>query len=154
MLQRTQVCRHEPLTKDKFQLKLSEAWSRIASKLGSKMTMAARMGDSDDAAVKRGVSGSNLPEAHKIFNSLLADPSALDEILAEYGVRLVPIHSSAANDLHTAVGILDGASELIRSQDDGHRCHVETLKVADKFRPHLPAIHAIIQEADAIRSRA
>lgn len=154
MLHRKQVCTRAPLTKDKFQLKLSVAWSRVANGAGSQLAMANRMGDNDTAAVKRGISGANLPEAHKIFNSLLADPSALDEILTEYGFRLIPASPEAANDLHTAAGLLDGASELIRAQDDGHRDHVETLKVADKLRPYLPAAIAIVEEADAIRGRA
>lgn len=88
------------------------------------------------------------------LNLLALDHTALDELLSKYGFRLTRTSSDAANDLHTAAGLLDGASELIRAQDDGFRDPAETCRVADKLRPHLPAAIAIIQEADLIRGAA
>jgi hypothetical protein len=85
------------------------------------------------------------------LNLLTLDPTALDELLAAYGFRLAPLHALAANDLHTAAGLLDGASEIIKAQDDGIRDRHETLLIADKLRPHLPAALAIVREADALR---
>lgn len=88
------------------------------------------------------------------FNLLTLDPTVLDELLASYGYKLTPLHANAANDLHTAAGLLDGATEIVRSQEDGVRDRNETLRIADKLRPHLPAVLAIVSEADAIKGVA
>lgn len=53
--------------------------------------------------------GLQLPETHKIFNSLVADQHALDEVLAMYGFKL---------------------------------------------RPHMPALTALLKEADDLRGAA
>jgi hypothetical protein len=85
------------------------------------------------------------------LNLLSLDHTALDELLAEHGFRLTPLHPNAANDLHTAAGLLDGASELIKAQDDGVREPHETHRIADKLRPHLPAALAIVRESDEMK---
>lgn len=154
MYRSAQVCRATVLTKDKFQQKLSVAWSRLWAAGRNKVDMARTMGLSDTASIDRGLSGSNLPGAHVIFNSLLVDHTALDEILAHYGVRAVPITLEAANDLSTAAGTIDAMAALIRSQDDHHRDHRETLEIAAILRPHLASLNAIVAEADAIRGAA
>lgn len=86
-----------------------------------------------------------------VLNLLTIDPTALDELFGQFGMRLVPAAPEAANDLHTAAGLLDGATELIRAMEDGIREASETCRVADKLRPHLPAAIAICREADQIR---
>ena len=91
---------------------------------------------------------------HLALNLLSLDHTALDELLAAYGFRLTPITMQGANDLHTAAGLLDGASELIKAQEDGIRDRAETLRVADKLRPHMHAAAAIIREADEMRGAA
>ncbi|MET0439181.1 MAG: hypothetical protein ABW043_16980 [Devosia sp.] len=88
------------------------------------------------------------------LNLLALDPTALDELLGSIGFKLVPVSAAAANDLHTAAGLLDGASELIRAQEDGIRDPSETMRVAEKLRPHLPAAIAIVREADELRGAA
>jgi hypothetical protein len=85
------------------------------------------------------------------LNLLALEPTALDELFAAIGFRLAPLHSSSANDLHTAAGLLDGASEMIRAHEDGDRSRAETIRIADKLRPHLPAALAIVREADEMR---
>jgi hypothetical protein len=116
--------------------------------------MADAMGLSDTKTIDRAVTASNLPEAHTIFNSLVADPTALDEVLSEYGYRLCPLHSAAANDMLTLAGLCETAAELSDALRDGVRVHPETLKVADKLRPHMPALVALLREADELRDRA
>jgi hypothetical protein len=151
MMQRsTQVCLAVPMSKDRFQKKLAAAWSRIWPVIG-KGTMADRMGLTDTKTIDRGVAATNLPEAHTIFNALVADPTALDEILAEYGFRIAPLHADAANDMITVAGLCDAAHELAAAVSDGFRDHQETMRVADKVRPHMPALEAIILDADVIR---
>lgn len=87
------------------------------------------------------------------FNLLALDPTALNELAGRYGFKLTPITAQYANDLHTAAGLLDGASELIKAQEDGVRDNTETCRVADILRPHLPAAVAIVQQADQLRAR-
>ncbi|MET3710381.1 hypothetical protein ABIC65_001061 [Sphingomonas trueperi] len=148
------VCPVTPLTKDKFQQKLSVAWSRLWHKHGNKVRIAETMGLTDTAPLDRGLTGANLPGAHVIFNSLLVDPTALDEILAHYGVRAVPLAASPANDLATATGVMDAMVALVRALEDNHRDHQETLDVADRIQPHLAALAAIVNEAAVLRGAA
>lgn len=88
------------------------------------------------------------------FNALLADPCALDKLLAHYGYRRAAAHADPANDLATAAGVIGAMGELVARLADGKRCHNDTLAVAALLRPHMPAIHAIMQEADAILGAA
>lgn len=147
------VCPREPVSKDKFQQRLAQAWGRVWPRVG-KTAMAKCMGLSDTKTIDRAVGATNLPEAHTIFNSLLADETALDEVLAEYGFRLARIESSAGIDLITLSGLCETAAELSEALKDGSRVHPETLKVADKLRPHMPALMGFIREADELRGRS
>ena len=85
------------------------------------------------------------------LNLLALDHTALDELLAAMGYKVIPLHTNAANDLHTAAGLLDGASELVRAYEDGIREPHETHAVAEKLRPHMPAAMAIIRESDRLK---
>ncbi|MFC0302750.1 hypothetical protein ACFSTI_25000 [Rhizorhabdus histidinilytica] len=153
MTQRTKVCQREPIQKDKFQRALAAAWGRVWPAVG-KGTMAAAMGLDSTKTIDRAVTASNLPEAHTIFNSLFADPTALYEVAALYGFKMVPMTVEAANDLSTAAGTIDAMAALIRSQDDSHRDHNETLAIAALLRPHLGALNAIVRQADELRGAA
>ncbi|GEM_PF-1642081 len=154
MLQRGKVSPTGALTKEKFQQKLSVAWSRMWAIHRNKVKIAAAMGLRDTDAIDRGLSGSNLPGAHVIFNSLLVDPTALDEILNHYGVRAVPLTACPANDIATAAGVMDAMAALVRALEDNHRDHQETIEVADKLQPHLAALAQIVNEAAALRGAA
>lgn len=151
MLQRNQVCRVEPLSKDKFKTKLASAWGRVWPSIG-KGVMADRMGITDTKTIDRAVTAANLPEAHTIFNSLCADPTALDEVLASYGFKLVRLRSDAANDFDTLADAADLHDEHMNAMRDGVRNHVETLRIADKARPVVTKYQAIISEADRLRA--
>jgi len=154
MPQRTNVCHREPVSKDRFQRALAAAWTRVANAMNSRALMANAMGLDDTKTIDRACGSKNLPEAHTIFNSLLADPTALYEVAALYGFKLVPVSVEAANDLTTAAGTIDAMAALIRSQDDNHRDHNETLGIAALLRPHLAALNAIVRQADELRGAA
>lgn len=153
MPQRNKVCRVNALSKESLKVKLAVAWGRVCGVMGGPGSFAEKA-EIDGAAVGRVLAYKSLPEAHTIFNSLRADPTALDEILAHYGVKATPITAQAANDLHTAAGLLDGATEIVKAYEDGNRNHGETLRIADKLRPHLAAAIAIVREADELRGAA
>jgi len=156
MQRSNQVCRSgaEPKSKSDFQRLLAMGWTRVWAGMGTKLRMAEAMGERDINAVDRGASATNLPEAHKVFNSLCADSTALDEVLQGYGFRLVPITAEAANDLTTAAGVINAMGELVRALDDGKRDHNETLAVAAMLRPYMPALMGILGEADGLRGAA
>lgn len=147
------VCAREPLSKDKFQNALAVGWARVRNNLGT-LPMASAMGLKDPSPIERGTSATNLPSAHTIFNSLLADPTALDEVLREYGFRIVPDRAEAANDLVTAAGVVNAMGDLIARLADGVRCHNDTLAIATLLRPHMPALSSIMDEADRLRASA
>lgn len=113
--------------------------------------MADRMG-SNTKTIDRAVTAENLPEAHTVFNSLIADPTALDQILREYGYCLRPLTAEAANDMHTAADLARAAGSMVDALSDGRRDHLETLQLGEIFRHLQPKLTAIICEADAIRS--
>jgi hypothetical protein len=116
--------------------------------------MAQAMGLNGTKTIDRAVTATNLPEGHVIFNSLLADSTALDEVMREFGFRLVPLQADAANDITTAAGVIHAMGELVRALDDGRRDHNETLAIAQLLRPHMPAMAAIIVQADELRGVA
>lgn len=147
------VCPCKPIAKDKFQRLLASSWGRVWPSIG-KGTMAQRMDLNSTKTIDRAVTGANLPEAHVVFNSLAACPTALDEVLGAYGYRAIPVTTAAANDLNTAAGTIDAMAALIRSQDDNHRDHNETLAIAQLLRPHMAALQGIMAEADRLRSAA
>lgn len=150
-MQRSNVCPAEPLSKDKFQRLLAMGWGRVGPDMGYAQ-MAAKMGLNETKTISRGVNATNLPEAHTIFNSLCANETALQEILAHYGFDVVRRHSEAANDLHTAACMANATGSFIEALSDGKRDHRETLALADMFRPLLKMLGAVVEEADRIKA--
>lgn len=142
----------EPLSETRFGELLTCAWGRITAKKG-------RGGFADALNVTpetlgNAMSGRNQPKAHTVFNSLRADPTALDEVAAHYGFKIIPASSDAANDLATAAGTIDAMAALVRALDDQHRDHQETLSIANLLRPHIGSLNAIIRQADELRGAA
>lgn len=141
-----------PPTEARFHHLLVTGLDRVAARIGKPALAEAmdRTVRSLDDVLERGAT----PGAKALFDALLADPTALAEVLRAYGFKLVPDKADAANDLHTAAGLSHAAGALIEAHEDGHRCHAETLKVANKLRPLLPQIAAIIAEADRLKGAA
>jgi hypothetical protein len=139
-------------TDTEVQGRLAQAWSRVIAKVG-KGTFADHCGCDPDT-VDNALTGKTLPRAHTLLNSLTADPTALDEVLDLYGLRITTKHCEAANDLNVAAGASQIASMICQALADGVRKHHETLQIADIIRPHLPALTAIVREADSLRGAA
>lgn len=81
---------------------------------------------------------------------LTLDPTALDEVLAAYGLRAMPATSSMQDDMRLAAGISAGLAKLIDANADGVRDHNETLAIAAVIRPHIGALQTIINQADEL----
>lgn len=148
MLHSNKVCRAVPLSKESLKSKLATAWGRVWPKMGGQGTFADRAG-TDSATVGRVLGCKNLPEAHTIFNSLCADTTALDEVLAHYGLRVTPLVAEAANDMQLAASLSDALGEFIRRLADGKRCHTDTAVLSALFRCIIPQMQAIVAEDDA-----
>lgn len=151
-IKRTVVPKRERLSEAQFHAKVVAGLARVAGQIGAG-TLADNMGRSTRQLGN--VMGGSTPDAKALFDALHADATVLDELLAEYGFKLCPLHATAANDIATMTGLCDVASEMGRAlSDDGVRNHRETLKVADKVRPHMQALAAIVREADELRGAA
>ena len=128
---------------------LGAAWERVRFKLGH-----GRFADDlevDAKTINRAITGETLPELHHALNSLLVDPTALDEVIKLYGFELRPSTSECGNDIQTVAGLSHAAGKLAEALADGRRDHIETLELAEDIRPLLPRLSAIVGEADRLR---
>lgn len=108
----------------------------------------------DQKTIARGMAGPCLPDAENLLNSLAADPTALAEVLALYGLQIVPIGFDAALDFEIIADNSALLAEHTEAMRDGRRDHRETVRIADKARPVVQRLSAIIAEADRIRGAA
>lgn len=108
--------------------------------------------DSSPATVNRALTGDSVPELHTALNSLAFDATALDEVLALYGVKIAPLQVEAANDLATISSLSNLAGQFAKALEDGHRDHRETCQLADAIRQLMKALSAICVEADTVRA--
>lgn len=133
---------------------LAAAWSRtIAAQEGKKGAFADALGCHVDT-VNHALSGKSLPELHTVLNSLVACPNALDEVLALYGFRLVPVDQALSPDMVTLIEMTAALHRFCAALDDGRRDHRETIEIAQALRPLLPKLSQIIDEADKLKLRS
>lgn len=132
--------------------RLVAGWARVIAKVG-KGKFADKL-EVNEKTVGRALSGENTPELHTAFNSLAVDPTALDEVAALYGVEIRPKQSVAANDMETVADLSHLVGKWVAALSDGHRCHRETLELANVMRPLLHRLNAVCAEADSIRGVA
>lgn len=127
---------------------LAAGWARVSA--GRKGTFADNI-DVDGKTVNRALTGETVPELHTAFNSLADDPTALDELASLYNVSINPRACRSTGDMELAAGLGHSLSQLIDRLRDGKRCHIDTLALAELFRPLIPQMHAVVAEADEIR---
>lgn len=97
-------------------------------------------------------SGSSADTSGKgLLDFTLADPTALDEVLALYGLQLAPLDPSCAIDFEIIADAAALTAEHTDAMRDGRRDHRETIRIADKARPVVQRYSAIIAEADELR---
>ncbi|MBB4642344.1 hypothetical protein [Rhizorhapis suberifaciens] len=123
--------------------------ARTAAKVG-RGTLADSMGRTVRALDK--VFAGSCPEPKALFDLLVDEPQALDELYARYGFKLAPLTADAANDFHTAADLARAAGAFMDALSDGQRDHLETLALGALFRDLLPRIQAVVSDADRIRS--
>ncbi|QZP07794.1 hypothetical protein [Caenibius sp. WL] len=127
--------------------------SRVSARHG-RGQVADKSGRTTRALDKLFSGGSHDTTGKGLLDFLAADLTALDEVLALYGVGIRPLRNEAANDLHTISSLSNLAGQFAAALEDGHRCHVETLQLADAARPLMKALGAICSEADQIKGAA
>ncbi len=148
----TVVRKAERLTKDRAKSLLASGLQRAVSKHGAdEVALAAGC---TKRCIEKALAHDTMPSMETALNALTIEPTVLDELLAAYGLRLCPLRSEAANDLLVAGGVIDAMGKLVSAHADGVRDHNETLSIAALLRPHLPAIQAIVREADELRGAA
>lgn len=146
------VCQRKPASKTKLSAALGAAWGRVSLEIGKGAF--ADKAEFDEVTISRAMRGPSLPSAEHLLNSLCADLSALDEVLALYGLSVTARNPAAANDMELAAGLGHSLSELIDRMRDGKRCHLDTLALGELFRRVIPQLQAIVDEADSIRGAA
>ena len=127
---------------------LAAGWARVSAEHG-KGAFADKL-EVSSRTIDNALTGTTVPELHTAFNSLVIDPTALDEVAALYGFKVVPNTADAANDMATAARLSHLAGELIDALADGARDHTETLRLAKHCRPLVAALCALVSEADAL----
>lgn len=144
------ILRVRARSKQEVGAKLAAGWARVTSDFG-KGAFADRL-EISVGTVNNALTSASVPEFHTALNSLLADPTALDEALALYGYKLCPNTADAANDMATAADLSHLAGAFIDALSDGKRDHRETLALAERARPLVKALSGLIIQADAIKS--
>lgn len=142
--------RLNPRTKSDASAALVVGWARMIQR-HHQGNFANKMGV-DPKTVARAMSGETTPELHTALNSLLVDPTALNELFALYGFHPPrPRNAAAANDMVTVSTMSGVVSQFCDALKDGQRDHRETLQLADAIRDLMPALTAILNEANHIR---
>lgn len=145
-----QVCHRKTVSKTKLSAALCAAWSRVGLMMGRGAF--ADAAEFDEVTISRALKGPSLPNAENLLNSLAADPTALDEVFALYGLTLTPLHTQGASDLKTISDLTGLAGKIAIALSDGQRDHRETCEIADAIRPLQQSLNAICAEADRFRS--
>jgi len=137
-----------PLTEAEFHSALCAGLARVASNIG-RGNLADKSGRTTRALDK--VFAGSIPNGKGLLDFLLADPSALDELLARYGYQLAPLGREAVLDFEIIADAAALTAEHTQAMRDGKRDHRETIRIADKARPVVARYQGIIAEADQIK---
>lgn len=121
---------------------------RATKAAGGKGALADIM-DTSTKTLDRALTQESIPEFHTVMAAVLADPAALDEVFALYGIRASLLKAEAANDMSLVAELSTTLSEFLRRLSDGVRCHNDTAVLAELFRHVIPQMQSIVDEHDA-----
>lgn len=127
---------------------LAAGWARVSA--GRKGAFADNL-QICTSTVNRALIGETVPELHTAFNSLADDPTALDEVFRLYGLAVRPARVTSGTDMDLCAGLGHALAEYLSRLADGKICHTDKLAMAALFRPLIPQMAAIVDEADALR---
>lgn len=143
------VCPKRLLGKEDVSQALASDWFRAAH--GRKGAFADAIGAKCTKTVDRVITGEHLPALHTALNSLVADETALFNTLRLAGGVFVRAETGSCDDNETISAMLRAATDYFERMKDGKRDHQDTLALADLFRPLVPAMLCVIQEANTIK---
>lgn len=90
-----------------------------------------------------------LPELHIAANLLLLDPSALDELLALLGFRLVPSDAATTCFPSVLADLAGVTATTAAALADGRVDHLEEARIVAQVRDILPELNAMAARHDA-----
>lgn len=141
-----------PLSKDAAKAALAVSLARLSQKHG--------LGSVADQAgvcvrtIKNAMAHEALPELHSVLNLLPLDPTALDELLAPLGLRIVSIEAADGNWHQMMADIAGTAATLATALTDGRVDHREEAQFLDAARPVVQVLTALLARRDRERSAA
>lgn len=141
-----QVCPNKPVSRTKLSSAISAGWGRVAHAIG-KGTFADKA-EMTTKTIDRALVGPSLPDAENLFNSLVADKTALNEVLKLYGLTATPLYALEADDMRLVTDLSSAVAEYLHRISDGKRCHIDDAALAAMFRPIIPMMQAIVDAAD------
>ena len=140
-----------PLTKDAAKAALAVALARLVQAHG--MGTVADQAGCCRKTIENAMGHKALPELHSVLNLLPLDPSALDELLAPMGFRLVPT-DEPGSCFPTMLADLAGVTATTAAAlSDGWVDHREEAQIVAKLRDRLPEWNAVVARHDARRVR-
>jgi len=134
---------------------LVAGWSRIMARIG-RGTFVDHMAV-DRKVIERTIGTGNMPHLDTVLNSLLIDPTALDEVFALYGFGL---HRLPHRDHGGLVGqeelgdVIDLASAMSAFERGNPNDHRAKIALSEKARPVAQVACGIVAEADRLRGVA
>jgi hypothetical protein len=146
------VRNHRPLAKDKAKALIASGINRAVLHHG--LAAVADAAQCSIRCLQKALSHDTLPEADKLGNILLLEPTVLSEWLGKLGFQIVPQGAEVTPDMVTASQMSRAVATFIEILEDGKRNHQETLSLADILRPLIPRLTAIVHEADGLKVAA
>lgn len=126
---------HKTLTESEARTLLGKGINRALA--GTKMERIAHVIGSCSKTVRNAHDEKTSLTLHSVFNLLAVDASALDELLANFGMRAVSIDSAAAEDHRLLADTLALGAYHAEALADGHINHTEAAKLDKLSGPVL-----------------
>jgi DNA-binding phage protein len=141
-----------PLGKETAKEALALVLARLVHRHGV-ATVAAHAGCCD-RTIRSAMGLDSLPELHTVLNLLSLDATALDELLAPMGFRLVQVED-ASRCYPTLLADLAGVTATTAAAlADGRVDHQEDAKIVSQLRELLPVLNAFMATKDTLRVAA
>lgn len=141
-----------PLAKDKARALIAAGINRAIIAHG--MEAVADAGQCSVRCLQKALSHETTPEADKLGNMLLLEPTILAEWLNRLGYQVIATNMEVTPDMVTASQMSRAVAAFLEILEDGKRNHQETLHLADVLRPLVPRLTAIVHEADGLKVAA
>lgn len=137
----------KPRSSEDVREAIQQDWYELSRRLGIGALEDATGAERRDT-VANTIAGKHAPRLHTALNSLIADPAALFNTFQLFGGCFVPVNSDAESDMATISAMLHAATNYLDLMKDGVRCPSDTAALAKLFAPLVPAMLAIIEQAN------